>query len=349
MSQKIYNLAIIGGGPSGLSAAISAGSEMSDVILFDSGKKLAPNQYEGIIGGQIRETARIENHPGVISASGRELIDTFVTQAKGMGVDIHCPTHVQGIEMLEGDIKRVTTREGEAILARAVLLANGLSYNRLPEATGADALLGSGVKYGAMDIDPKSLGTCRIGIIGAANSAGQAVLKLAENTDASITIYVRGLKSIEDQMSQYLVNRIRATPSIFVQQNVEVAKVVGSKKLERVILRDGSGEMCEQECDHLFVFIGAVPKVQWLQNAVAMNPRGFILTGSQLGQTTHFQPLPYETSMSGVFAAGDILLDPTKRVTTAAGHGSSAVAAVHRYFAMLASGERQPAQLQAAE
>lgn len=340
--EKIYNLVIVGGGPAGLSAAISAGSELPDVVLLDSGKKTSPGVYEGIIGGQIRETARIENHPGVISASGRELTDTFVTQARRMGVEIHCPVHASSIEMMEeGDLKCVTTREGQRFLTRAVILANGLSYRRLPKETGVDQYLGAGVKYGAMDVNPSDLGVCSIGIVGAANSAGQAVLKLAENTDATINIFVRGQKTIHDQMSQYLIDRIQAESRIKVVQGVEVSSAGGDGKLQYVSLRQADGSVSQMPCDHLFVFIGAQPKVDWLHGAIATDVRGFILTGDQLGQTASFLPLPYETSMSGVFAAGDIMLDPTKRVTAATGHGSAAVSALHRYLALVASGERK--------
>ena len=342
----IHNLVIIGGGPAGLSAAISAGSELPNVVLLDSGKKTSPKTYEAIIGGQIRETARIENHPGVLSASGRQLIETFVKQAEGMGVDIHCPVHASSIEMLESDLKCVTTREGQKFITRAVILANGLSYRRMPESTDVDTFLGSGVKYGAMDIKPGDLGPCNIGIVGAANSAGQAVLKLAENTDASITIFVRGKKTIHDQMSQYLIDRIQASPQIKVMQDVEVVKATGDSHLEQVQLKHGDGTISRQTCDHMFVFIGAMPKAQWLRDTIVTNERGFILTGDQLGQIPSFQQLPHETSMSGVFAAGDIQQSMTKRVTAATGDGSSAVSALHRYLALIASGERKSTRLQ---
>lgn len=343
---RIYDVAIIGGGPAGLSAAITAGSELANVILIDSGKKITADKPNiPFLGGQIRETARIENHPGVISASGKEFVATLVEQAKRMGVEIRCPEHAESLCMISDDLKEITTRSGDTIVARAVVLANGLKWRHLSSDTGAESYLGYGFNYGAMDVNANEYGVCNIGIIGAGNSAGQAVMSLATNPLANIKIYIRGAKPPSATMSKYLVDRIEVEDRITVVQDVEVIEMLGKRALDHVRLRCGDGSEYIDNCEHLFAFIGAVPKNDWVPREIARNPRGYILTGTDLGLTAGYKPYDHETSMSGVFAAGDVLDSPFKRVTIATGHGSTVIAAIHRYLDDLCTGERKPTQV----
>jgi len=334
MQNEVRDLVIIGGGPAGLSAAINGASELARVTLCDSGRKSheTPGSYHRELGGQAIGSAAIENYAGFPDGiTGCELMNRFEVQAMRLGTDILCPHHVEGLKLIERGYKRVTTREGMEIISKAVLLANGLSYNKLAM-PGVNELLGRGVLYGAPTYPPDRLGECTVCVVGGANSAGQAVMHLVKNPNLKIKVLVRGDRTIEHQMSKYLVDRIRACPQVEVLQGVSVVKAVGCVGLEAIHVLDADKRESVIEAKYLFIYIGAAPKTAWLNGSVMMDARSFIATGPSLG-TLYGPKLPYETSMPGVFAAGDIRLDSVKRVAAAVGEGSAAVSNVHQYLA----------------
>lgn len=329
--DNVYNLVIVGGGPAGLCAAINGASEMPGVLLIDSGKKDECSIRRSILGGQARGSTRIENYPGFPGGvSGAELIDRFVKQAALLGADMLCPERAERLELTDGGLKKVTTKEGHEFIAKAVILANGLSYRKL-EAEGVADLLGKGVMYGSPTTNALDFGTCTVCIVGAANSAGQAALHFADNPKCTVRMLVRG-DGLSSQMSKYLVDRIERQPNIEVLNGVSVRKVAGASKLECVTLAKKDGGTIDVRADHLFVYIGAVPKTGWLDNAVKMDNLKFIATGTSLG-TLYGQKQRFETSMPGVFAAGDIRLgNRSKRVASAVGEGAGVISDVHQYL-----------------
>jgi thioredoxin reductase (NADPH) len=334
--DTIQNLVIIGGGPAGLSAAINAASELSHVVLCDSGRKNFNNfrvtSYGRELGGQAIGSTAIENYAGFPDGvTGCDLMQRFEIQAQRLGTEILCPHHAVRLEIIDRGLKQVTTREGEVIVAKAILLANGLSYRKL-DAPGVKELLGHGVLYGSPTYPAERLGACTVCVLGGANSAGQAVMHLSRNRQLNIKLLVRGKKKIDEQMSLYLVKRIKDCSNVEVLHDWSVAEAIGNEKLESLRIRSGDGSEQVMNVDHLFIYIGAAPKAEWLNGAVQMNDRSFVATGTALG--TLFGPkLPYETSLPGVFAAGDIRFESVKRVAAAAGEGSSAVSNIHRYLA----------------
>lgn len=343
--DDLYDLVVIGAGPAGLSAAINGASELNRVLLIDSGRRTAPGVkiWERRVGGQATGSSRIENYAGFPDGiSGLELTGFFERQAEKLGAHILCPEHAASLELQPDGTKRITTREGRVVHAKAVILASGLSYRKL-EAKGVSELLGKGVLYGAPTTNPNTLGTCTVCVVGGANSAGQAVMHLSQNPNCTIRVLVRGSKPLEAQMSLYLVERIRRCSNVEVLLDVSVTAACGGDRLEAVQLRRGDGAESVLPTEHLFVFIGAQPKAEWLGDAVARDPKGFIAAAPDLGSMFGSR-LPFETSMPGVFVAGDIRFGSVKRVAAAVGEGSAAIASVHRYLANLArTGQRSAA------
>jgi thioredoxin reductase (NADPH) len=331
-----YDLVIVGGGPAGLSAAINGASELPRVALCDSGRKNldVPGTFRRQLGGQAVGSTAIENYPGFPKGlSGCDLMTLFDEQAVRMGADIFCPHHVDSLQVLADGMKFVTTREGAKLLTHTVLLTSGLSYNKL-QAPGVENLLGHGVLYGSPTYPAEKLGQCTVCIVGAANSAGQAVMHLAQSPCISVKLLVRGTKPIEDQMSAYLVNRIRSNPRIEVLQDRSVIEVVGTEHLEAVRVRSTTGEEEVIPTKHLFIYIGASPKANWLGEDVNKDTRNFILTGNDLSAYPSLgSRLPFETALEGVFAAGDIRSGSVKRVASAVGEGSAVLASIHKYLA----------------
>jgi len=312
------DLLIVGGGPAGLSAAINGASEGLSVRMVDSGFML---------GGQARESAAIENYPGFPeSVTGRDLMARFASQALKFETDFICPTTVS---RLYKDDKRfiATTDDYQQIITKAVLLATGLSYRRLG-AKGMGTLMGRGVYYGVPPSKPsKGAG---IIVVGGANSAGQAVMRFAADPTAKVMLVVR--RKLEDQMSTYLVNRIRKQTNIEVCEGTEVGGVDGTIILESVTLITTNGELRKTvDCDLLCIFIGATPRTLWLESTVTLDEKKFIVTdGTRRGA------LPFETSLEGCFAAGDVRAGSTKRIASAIGEGAGALQMVHQHLARLA-------------
>jgi thioredoxin reductase (NADPH) len=320
---KTYDVLIIGGGPAGLCAAINGASEGLMVAILDA----APS-----LGGQARESSRVENYPlpyplqdGV---SGEQLMGGFTAQAAKFGVDIFCPVRAAHIEM-DGNWKKVTTTDFQEFRAKCVILSMGLSYRRL-DAENIGRYMGRGVYYGVPGHLNRFTGKT-VGVVGAANSAGQAVLKIAESARK---VYLLARSPLEKSMSTYLIDRIKATPNIEVLVGAEVGTVDGNGTLKSITLKGGNARKIAM--DYLFIYIGAIPHTAWLLGSVEMDKNRFILTDADLDQVVvperGYIKLPCETSMEGVFAAGDVRFgQAVKRITGAIGDGIAALQSCHRY------------------
>lgn len=327
--RQFYDLAIVGAGPAGLACAVYGASEGLSTVLIE---RSAP-------GGQAGTSSRIENYLGFPSGlSGADLAQRGVAQARRFGVEILAPAAVTRLRA-DGPYKVLTLADGTEIACHALMLASGVAWRRLP-ADGAEALEGRGVYYGAALTETTSSAGERVVIVGAGNSAGQAAMHFADHA-AQVTMLVRG-GALGASMSQYLVDRIEAHPAITVRLHAEVTACHGADHLDRLTVRDRqSGATDEIEASLLFVFIGAEPETAWLDGVVARDAAGFVLTGADLPpEALDGWPLPrapflLEASLPGVFAAGDVRATSVKRVASAVGEGSVAVAFVHQHLAGL--------------
>jgi thioredoxin reductase (NADPH) len=291
-------------------------------------------------GGQAAQSASIENYLGFPKGlSGADLTHRAVAQAARFGAETVLARDVTGFEE-RGPVRAVLLEGGGSIEARAVLIATGVSYRRL-EAPGVEELGLRGVYYGASANEAMQCEGEDVYVVGAANSAGQAVLNFARYA-TRVVLLVRG-SQLEASMSQYLVDRIYAAPNVEVRLHTEVGGVAGDGHLESLTLVDReSGARDEAKTSWLFVFIGASPRTDWVGDAVARDAKGFVLTGQDVlgspdGEKWPLARAPYalETSVPGVFAAGDVRLDSMKRVASAVGEGAMAVYLVHRYLATI--------------
>jgi len=324
----LYDVAIIGAGPAGLGAAVYAASEGLETVLVE----------REAAGGQAGMSSRIENYLGFPNGlSGGELSRRAMTQARRFGAEFLLTHEVVSLDPREGVIS-ISMSDGSDIRAHSVILASGVSYRRLG-VPGADTLTGRGIYYGAAMSEASSVKGEDIHIVGGANSAGQAALFFASHA-RSVTMLVRG-QGLSDSMSHYLAERIEATPNIHLRFNTTVEEAIGKDHLERIVVRDRASDavMTIPACA-LFVFIGASPRTDWLDGRVARDERGFILTGPDVmeGPRSHGWPLerdPFllETSVPGVFAAGDVRHGSGKRVATAVGEGAMAVMSIWQYRA----------------
>ena len=330
MSEKAelpyYDLVVAGAGPAGLAAAVYGASEGLHTLLVEAE---AP-------GGQAGMSSRIENYLGFPSGlSGGDLARRGLTQAKRLGAEILTPQQVTALRVEDG-YKILTLASGDEVNARALLLSTGVSYRRL-DAPGVEQCTGAGIYYGAALSEAASVTGEDIYIVGGANSAGQAAVFFSAHA-RTVTILVRGA-SLEDAMSQYLVERIHATANITVAVRSEVAGVGGTDRLQSITIRDiKTGEEQTVPATAMFVFIGAIPHTGWLDGVVARDEHGFVLTGPDLaghdlaGWPADRHPHLLEGSVPGVFAAGDVRHGSVKRVASAVGEGSVAVMLIHRYL-----------------
>jgi thioredoxin reductase (NADPH) len=322
------DLTIIGAGPAGLAAAVYGASEGLETVLLDA----------VATGGQAAASSRIENYLGFpFGLSGAALASRAVVQALKFGAHIGSPCGVVALRQEDGE-HVVTLVDGVEIRTRSVVIATGAAYRALPLDRWAD-FVGAGIYYAATDLEAKTVSGWPVTIIGGANSAGQAALYLARHA-RDVTLAVRG-KDLEVGMSAYLVNRILADPRITVRTSTEVTGLNGDGRLEEVTLTDrDTGTTVACGCSGLFCFIGAEPATDWL-TGVALDPAGFVPTDVQLRpdqlgpQWARLgrDPLPFETSVPGVFAVGDVRLSSMKRVAAAVGEGASAVRSVHQALA----------------
>lgn len=326
-----FDVVIVGGGPAGLSAAVYGASEGFGTLVIDSGG----------IGGQATSSSLIRNYLGFPRGiSGRQLAQAAYSQAWVFGSDFLFMQTVSDLQR-DGDQLVVTLSDGPRIRTTAVLLATGASYRRLG-VPSLEELNGAGVYYGGSTSEAPAMSGRDVYVVGGANSAGQAALHLARYA-RRVTVVIRA-GSLAAGMSDYLVRQIEATANIEVRARCEVVDGGGDTRLERLVLRDrDSGETSTVPADALFLMIGAEPNTTWLPDEIARDPGGFVLTGRDVEESGAWPleraPHLLETSMPGVFAAGDARHGGVKRVASAVGEGSIAIQFLHQYFA---SEGRQP-------
>jgi thioredoxin reductase (NADPH) len=327
---EVYDLAIVGAGPAGLGAAVYGASEGLRTILLD---RHAP-------GGQAGTSSRIENYLGFpAGVSGSELTRRALSQAQRLGAEFLVPLEVTGMS-IEGGYKRLTLGDGRQIVARALLASTGMSYREHP-ASGIAEHTGAGVYYGAATTEAAAFRDRRVLVVGGGNSAGQGAIYLARYAK-EVEIVVRR-ESLRDTMSQYLIEQIEKTPNIRLRPGTEIERVEGEGHVERVTLKSlADGSMRTEDADALFIFIGTSPRCGWLAADVLRDAKGFVLTGRDLMAADGYariwkeqrDPLILETSVPGVFAAGDLRAGAMNRVASAVGEGSMVVRLAHEYLAL---------------
>jgi len=330
-AEQFYDLVVIGGGPAGLSAALYGASEGLRTALVE----------RAATGGQAGQSSRIENYLGFPDGvSGAQLTDRARRQALKFGAEIVLTQDAVGLEV-KGAARSVTFADGSTLDAHTVILASGVAYREL-DGPGIGALTGRGVYYGSALTEATACTDQDIYVVGGANSAGQAAMFLSAHA-RSVTLVVRAA-SLVQSMSHYLIEQVERNPRIRVRTQTEVVEAVGDDHLEQLVLRDVvTGEKETVPTGWLFVFIGAAPLTGWLDGVVHRDSHGFVCAGHDLlvdGQTPESWPLdrpPYhlETSVPGVFAAGDVRAESAKRVASAVGEGAMAVMLVHRYLEQL--------------
>jgi len=327
-SKDFYDLIVIGGGPAGLGAAVYGASEGLRTVLVE----------RTATGGQAGQSSRIENYLGFPDGvSGAQLTDRARRQAMKFGAEVLTTRDVTGLDVC-GSARRVTFADGTSIDAHTVILATGVSYRQL-QAPGLADLTGRGVYYGSALTEVSACLGQDVYVVGGANSAGQAAVFLARHAK-SVTLLVRG-SSLEKSMSYYLIKQIEDVPNISVRTCTEVIEANGDDHLESLTLRNtATGGTETVEAQLLFLFIGAAPLTDWLDGVVVRDSAGFVVSGPDLsvagerprGWELDRMPYHLETSVPGVFVAGDARAESAKRVASAVGEGALAVMLVHRYL-----------------
>ncbi|MEV6637637.1 FAD-dependent oxidoreductase [Actinoplanes sp. NPDC051470] len=326
--RDFYDLIIVGGGPAGLGAAVYGASEGLKTLLVE----------RQAVGGQAGQSSRIENYLGFPDGiSGGDLTTRARRQVGKFEAEVLNTREVTGLRV-EGPAKTLSFTDGGEVSAHSVVLATGVAYRPLV-ADGVHELTGSGIYYGSASSEGPACQGADVFIIGGANSAGQAAMyfsRFAKN----VTLLVRG-DSLEASMSYYLIQQIERKPNIHVRTRCEVVGAQGEGHLQAITICDGkNGQSTTVECGYLFVFIGAEPRTDWLDGAVARDERGFVYTGPDLltngtrpkGWDRDRDPFYLECSVPGIFAAGDVRANSVKRVASAVGEGAMAVTLVHRYL-----------------
>jgi thioredoxin reductase (NADPH) len=320
------DVAIVGAGPAGLAAAVYAASEGLETVMLE----------QTVSGGQAGTSPLIRNYPGFPHGiSGGVLMERTCEQAWLMGAHIVFAQQVVALEQ-RGDDRVIRLGDGTELHARAVVIATGMDWRRLG-VPRLEALLGSGVFYGAAVSESRAMQDQDVFIVGAGNSAGQAALHIAKYA-RTVTLLVRG-DNLAKSMSSYLVSAVESTPNVIVRHRTEVVDGGGDRQLESIKLADRANETVEEvPAAALFIMIGGEPHTQWLPDAIARDPGNYVITGRDLLDEPGVQwepdrePLTLETSMPGVFAAGDVRQDSIKRVASAVGEGATAVRLVHEHL-----------------
>lgn len=320
---RYYDLAIVGGGPAGLAAAVYGASEGLSTVMIEAE---AP-------GGQAGTSSRIENYLGFPDGiSGGDLAARALAQARRLGAEVLTPLGVTAMALKE-HYKTLGLSDGTELTARAVIVATGVTYRALT-APGLDRLNGAGVYYGAATTEAAAAKGDVVYTVGSANSAGQGAMYFSKFA-AKVNMLVRG-ESLAAHMSQYLIDQIAATPNIEVLTGTHVARAEGETHLEALTLEAADGEQRTVPTAFLFVFIGAQPQHEWLPAQVACDENGYVFTGlDAAGEKWALErdPMHLETSVPGVFAAGDVRHGSIRRVAGGVGEGSTCVQLVHRYLA----------------
>jgi thioredoxin reductase (NADPH) len=326
-ASEIYDLVIIGAGPAGLSSAVFATSEGLSTLVIEA----------QALGGQAGTSAKIRNYLGFPQGlSGRQLTSRAFEQAMVFGTQFLFMQEAIGIDVVDGCFL-ISLSDCEPARARAVIVAIGMQYRRLA-IPGLDRLVGAGVYYGSAGVEAPAMAGQQVFVVGGANSAGQAAVHLARYA-AQVLVAVRG-ESLEATMSRYLIDELEATPNIEVLLRTRVVGAGGTHRLETLTLENArSGLRQEVEAAALFVLIGAESCANWLTGELETDDRGYLMTGRDLSLNTwqlSRPPLPFETSLPGIFAVGDVRHGSVKRVAGAVGEGSVAVGSVHQYLEDLA-------------
>jgi thioredoxin reductase (NADPH) len=326
-ARSEYDLTIVGAGPAGLGAAVNAASEGLRTVVVEA---VAP-------GGQAGTTSMIENLLGFPDGiSGSELATRAVVQARRFGAELLLARPLAGVSA-DGPGYVAELSDGTLVRGRAVLLASGVEWRRL-EVPGIDDLLGAGVYYGAGPSEALACTGSRVAVVGGGNSAGQAVVRFSRYA-RQVTLLVRG-RDLGASMSQYLIDHLSAIPNVEVRVRTEVVGLEADDRLRALVVRSGDGEPVRLPADALFICIGGTPRTDGAAGiGLATNAAGYLVTGGDAAGDPggswplDREPLPLETNMPGVFAAGDVRCGSVKRCAAAIGEGSMAVALVHRRLA----------------
>ncbi len=327
--DEIYDMAVVGGGPAGLAAAVYGGSEGLNVIVLDAH---AP-------GGQAGTSSKIENYLGFpMGISGAELAQNALVQAEKFGVRFATPRRVSHVAE-NGPVYRLELNDGETLKARAVVAASGVRYRRLP-AANAEKFEGRGIYFAATRMEADLCAAQEIAIVGGGNSAGQAAVFLAQRA-RQVHILIRS-GDLEHSMSRYLINRIDTLPNVKLHAHTEIQSFQGDERLEAIEVRNNqNAETMKLPTSNVFVFIGAVANTDWLDGMVDLDRNGFVFTGDALTEdqlraadwSGPDRPTAFETCRPGIYAVGDVRCGSTKRVASAVGEGSIVVQSVHRRVA----------------
>lgn len=327
--SDLYDVVIIGAGPAGLAAGVYGGSEGLKTLLIE---RRAP-------GGQAGTSSRIENYLGFPKGlSGADLARRAITQATRFGIEFMSPQEVVNIET-DGNYKKLTLATGDTILSRSVVITTGVDYRKLP-ATGAENFTGAGIYYGAAMTEANACRNKNVYIVGGGNSAGQGAVYLSQFA-AKVTILIRK-PDLRATMSSYLIDQIDSIENIEVSGRRQIKEAIGEDHLEKLVIENMDDKTCfEVSADALFIFIGARPHTDWLDKHLLRNEKGFLETGKELYQYESFkkdwkmqrEPYLLETSLPGVFAAGDVRAGAMNRVASAVGEGAMAIKFVHEYLA----------------
>lgn len=328
-TANLYDVVIVGAGPAGLAAAVYGSSEGLRTLLIE---KRAP-------GGQAGTSSRIENYLGFPNGlSGSELTRRAVAQASRFGTEILAPQEVQEIEVQDGGYKVLTLSDGAEVKTRAIIITTGVDYRKLHK-DSLDKFNGAGVYYGAATTEGRTCMQHRVFIVGGGNSAGQGAVYLSQYA-SEVIILIRN-ESLEESMSQYLIDQLDELENVEVWPHTEVEGGVGEDKLEKLRLRNNETDKeWEEEVGALFVFIGAKPYTDWLPINIIKNKEGYIETGRDLKRYKDYSTFwkinrdPYllETCSPGIFAAGDVRAGAMNRVASAVGEGAMAIKLVHQYL-----------------